>query len=87
MGVATRIRGRVVGGFVIATPDGMVELCGGEPGGTTNNRMELTAAIKGLEHFSPGAAIEMRCDSQYVVKSATEWMRGVEGQRLAYDDR
>ncbi|MGC5781080.1 ribonuclease H family protein [Methylobacterium sp. NFXW15] len=63
-------------GVVIATPDGMVELCGGEPGGTTNNRMELTAAIKGLEHFSPGAAIEMRCDSQYVVKSVTEWMRG-----------
>ena len=63
-------------GVVVAAPDGTVELCGGEPGTTTNNRMELTAAIKGLEHFPAGAAIEMRCDSQYVVKSVTEWMRG-----------
>lgn len=63
-------------GVVVAAPEGMVELCGGEAGTTTNNRMELTAAIKGLEHFPAGAAIEMRCDSQYVVKSVTEWMRG-----------
>jgi ribonuclease HI len=63
-------------GVVVAAPEGTVELCGGEPGNTTNNRMELTAAIKGLEHFPAGAAIEMRCDSQYVVKSVTEWMRG-----------
>jgi ribonuclease HI len=63
-------------GVVVAASDGTVELCGGEPGTTTNNRMELTAAIKGLEHFPVGAAIEMRCDSQYVVKSVTEWMRG-----------
>lgn len=51
------------------------QLYGGESA-TTNNRMELTAAIRGLEHFPAGAAIEMRCDSQYVVKSVTEWMRG-----------
>ncbi|MCJ2085341.1 ribonuclease HI [Methylobacterium sp. E-005] len=63
-------------GVVIAAQDGTVELCGGDPTSTTNNRMELTAAIKGLEHFPAGAAIEMRCDSQYVVKSVTEWMRG-----------
>ena len=51
------------------------EMSGGEAH-TTNNRMELTAAIRALEHFPEGAAIEMRCDSQYVVKSVTEWMRG-----------
>lgn len=51
------------------------ELFGGERE-TTNNRMELTAAIRALEHFPEGAQIEMRCDSQYVVKSVTEWMRG-----------
>ncbi|GJD78542.1 ribonuclease HI [Methylobacterium gregans] len=62
-------------GVVISGPDGARELCGGEPG-TTNNRMELTAAIRALEHFPEGAQIEMRCDSQYVVKSVTEWMRG-----------
>ena len=62
-------------GVVIRAEGGTVELCGGERA-TTNNRMELTAAISALEYFAPGSAVEMRCDSQYVVKSATEWMRG-----------
>ncbi len=62
-------------GVVIANPNGPIELCGGEAA-TTNNRMELTAAIRALEHFPEGAQIEMRCDSQYVVRSASEWMRG-----------
>lgn len=60
-------------GVVISTPQGPVDLCGGEPV-STNNRMELTAAIEALEHFPEGAQIGMRCDSQYVVKSVTEWM-------------
>ena len=62
-------------GVVIQAEGGPVELHGGE-GATTNNRMELTAAIRALEQFPEGAAIEMRCDSQYVVKSVTEWMPG-----------
>ncbi|MET7245241.1 ribonuclease HI [Methylobacterium sp. EM32] len=62
-------------GVVIEAPEGTVELCGGDPQ-STNNRMELTAAIRALEHFPEGAAIEMRCDSQYVIKSVTEWIRG-----------
>ena len=62
-------------GVVIQAPEGTIELHGGA-GATTNNRMELTAAISALEHFPEGAQVEMRCDSQYVVKSATEWMRG-----------
>lgn len=62
-------------GAVILDPAGTIELHGGERA-TTNNRMELTAAIRALEHFAEGAQIEMRCDSQYVVKSVTEWMRG-----------
>ncbi|MER2248860.1 ribonuclease HI [Methylorubrum podarium] len=62
-------------GAVIQDPAGTIELHGGERA-TTNNRMELTAAIRALEHFPEGAQIEMRCDSQYVVKSVTEWMRG-----------
>ena len=62
-------------GVVIQAADGTIELLGGETA-TTNNRMELTAAIRALEHFPEGAAIEMRCDSQYVVKSVTEWIPG-----------
>ncbi|CAA2160933.1 Ribonuclease HI [Methylobacterium brachiatum] len=62
-------------GVVIVGPDGNRELCGGEPD-TTNNRMELTAAIVALEQFPEGAQIEMRCDSEYVVNAASKWMRG-----------
>lgn len=62
-------------GVVIQAETGTVELCGGDRS-TTNNRMELTAAISALAHFPEGAAIEMRCDSQYVIKSVTEWMKG-----------
>ncbi|KQP28247.1 ribonuclease H [Methylobacterium sp. Leaf102] len=62
-------------GVVIQAETGTIELCGGERS-TTNNRMELTAAISALSHFPEGAALEMRCDSQYVIKSVTEWMKG-----------
>lgn len=62
-------------GVVIRAETDTVELCGGERS-TTNNRMELTAAINALAHFPEGASIEMRCDSQYVIKSVTEWMKG-----------
>lgn len=41
---------------------------------TTNNRAELTAAIKALEAIRPGAFVTMVGDSQYVVKGMTEWL-------------
>ncbi len=43
---------------------------------TTNNRMELTAAIRLLQHLSPDVAVTIYADSQYVVKGVTEWMQG-----------
>ncbi len=48
-------------------------LTGGEPH-TTNNRMELTAAIRGIEALPPGTAAVVLCDSQYVVRGITEWI-------------
>jgi len=51
------------------------ELCGGEKE-TTNNRMELTAAIKALEAVKKSAVIELTTDSQYVRKGITEWLDG-----------
>jgi len=51
------------------------ELCGGEKE-TTNNRMELTAAIKALEAVKKPAVIELTTDSQYVRKGITEWLQG-----------
>ncbi|WID96983.1 ribonuclease H [Bosea vestrisii] len=43
---------------------------------TTNNRAELTAAIKALEAIRPGAFVTMVGDSQLVIKGMTEWRFG-----------
>lgn len=49
-------------------------LCGGERN-TTNNRMELMAAIKGLESLTEACEVVLTTDSQYVRKGITEWLR------------
>ena len=49
------------------------ELFGGEPE-TTNNRMELTAAIEGLKALKSASVVTVTTDSQYVRKGITEWM-------------
>ena len=41
---------------------------------TTNNRMELTAVIRGLESLKRPAGVELLTDSVYVGKGLTEWM-------------
>ena len=51
------------------------ELSGGEAL-TTNNRMELTAAIKALEALSRPCAVDLYTDSQYVRQGVTEWIKG-----------
>lgn len=48
-------------------------LYGGETN-TTNNRMELMAAIKGLEALTKPSQIELNTDSKYVLKGITEWL-------------
>lgn len=49
------------------------ELWGGEPD-TTNNRMELMAAIKGLEALSRRCEVILTTDSQYVKNGITRWI-------------
>ncbi|MBK8509640.1 MAG: ribonuclease HI [Candidatus Competibacter sp.] len=51
------------------------ELSGGESE-TTNNRMELLAAINGLEALNRPARVRIVTDSQYVMKGVTEWLPG-----------
>ena len=51
------------------------ELSGGEPD-TTNNRMELCAAIAALEALSRPSAITIVTDSAYVKNGVTGWMHG-----------
>ena len=43
---------------------------------TTNNRMELMAAIKGLEMLKEKCEVNVTTDSQYVMKGITEWIHG-----------
>lgn len=49
------------------------ELYGGEPQ-TTNNRMELTAAIRGLEALKKNCDVNLYTDSTYVKNGIQEWM-------------
>ena len=51
------------------------ELCGGEPL-TTNNRMELTAAIEGLRALNRPCRVQLYTDSIYVRDGITKWIHG-----------
>jgi ribonuclease HI len=50
------------------------ELSGAEPA-TTNNRMELTAVIRGLEALKRPCRVRVTTDSQYVRNGITDWIR------------
>ena len=49
------------------------ELWGGEPD-TTNNRMELMAAIEGLKALKEPCKVDLTTDSKYVLQGITEWL-------------
>lgn len=49
------------------------EICGGEPE-TTNNRMELTAAIRGLEALRRPCRVTLYTDSDYLRRGIDEWL-------------
>ncbi len=51
------------------------ELSGGE-GLTTNNRMELLAAISALEALKKPCAVDLHTDSEYLRNGVTKWMFG-----------
>lgn len=51
------------------------ELCGGEPL-TTNNRMEIMAAIEGLEALKRPCSVDLHTDSQYLRQGITQWIAG-----------
>ncbi len=50
------------------------EISGGERS-TTNNRMELTAAIMALEALNRPSRVELYTDSEYLRKGITEWIK------------
>jgi ribonuclease HI len=51
------------------------ELHGGEPA-TTNNRMELMAAIQALEALNRPAEVTLYTDSKYLLDGITKWIKG-----------
>ncbi|MGE8572840.1 MAG: DNA polymerase III subunit epsilon [Acinetobacter amyesii] len=62
-------------GAYIIRETGEEKLCGGEAE-TTNNRMELTAAIEGIQHCPSDAKLIIWTDSNYVKQGITEWIHG-----------
>jgi ribonuclease HI len=61
-------------GALLVTGGTEKELFGGEPG-TTNNRMELMAAIRAFEALTRPCEVDIFTDSQYVQKGMTEWVK------------
>ncbi|WP_416355315.1 ribonuclease HI [Aureimonas phyllosphaerae] len=62
-------------GAILRFGDTEKELSGGEPL-TTNNRMELLAAIEGLTALKRGCSVHLHSDSQYLRDGITKWIHG-----------
>ena len=60
-------------GAVLIFGESEKDLCGGELA-TTNNRMELTAAVEALNALNRPCRVELHTDSQYVRRGISEWL-------------
>ncbi|MFZ2313766.1 MAG: ribonuclease HI [Methylobacter sp.] len=60
-------------GVILSYKGKVKELYGGDPD-TTNNRMELMAAIQALETLTKPCSVRINTDSKYVLQGITEWM-------------
>ena len=60
-------------GALIRDGEGRQELSGAE-NETTNNRMEMTAAIMALKALPEGSMADLYTDSEYVMKGLNEWL-------------
>ncbi|HEY9623086.1 MAG TPA: ribonuclease HI [Crinalium sp.] len=66
-------------GTVVYFSDGLVHEMGGAEAPTTNNRMEMQAAIAALQFFSQSGQsdpISLYTDSEYVKNGITQWIHG-----------
>ena len=61
---------------VVLEAGGHQKLLYGGESATTNNRMELTAAIRGLQALKRSCRVRLVTDSKYVLKGITEWLPG-----------
>jgi ribonuclease HI len=62
-------------GAILRKGDHERELSGGDPS-TTNNRMELMAAIMGLETLKQPCSVRLFTDSMYLRDGVTRWIHG-----------
>jgi ribonuclease HI len=62
--------------FKIEHANGQIIELGGYDEKTTNNRMELTAVLKGITHSKIGAKVVIFSDSSYVLNGITKWIKG-----------
>ena len=60
---------------IIKSPDGEKVISGSESM-TTNNRMELTAALEAIRQIPADSCIQLFTDSQYLKLGITEWLPG-----------
>ncbi len=66
-------------GVVVYFTDGSIYELGGDETATTNNRMEMQAAIAALKLFSTAKQPEpvtLYTDSEYLIKGVTQWVKG-----------
>lgn len=56
--------------------NGVEQVFAGSENLTTNNQMELMAAIQGLEVLEPRSEVSLTTDSQYVRQGITQWIHG-----------
>ncbi len=61
-------------GAVLRYGDHEKEICGGESQQTTNNRMELMAAIMALEALTRPVTVRLHTDSEYLRNGITSWL-------------
>lgn len=61
---------------VLLRTDGVEKTLKGAEAHTTNNRMELMAAIQGLQSLTRSCVVSLYTDSQYVRQGMTEWLAG-----------
>lgn len=62
-------------GYVLKYGEALKEACGGEAA-TTNNRMELTAAIEALNALTRSCRVDLYTDSSYVRGGILQWLAG-----------
>lgn len=63
-------------GTLLIKDEKSVKELAGRDGSTTNNRMELQAAIEGLKLVPEGGQVNIYTDSTYVIRGITQWVYG-----------